>query len=439
MTFAARNRRFVAPDDKERHVATGPMDRLAVERELQRLKTVRLRLAQDHPFWGFLLLHLRLVPAPELPTFAATDCVRRVFFNPRFTRHLNRDQVAYLLCHEAGHALFETGPRQGRRDPELWNCATDYAINRVVDAMAAGSHPLRRIRRPEGVFAEVGEVRILADRRFDGLIAEAIYEHLLRERPVLATATVKIQLPGDDDGGGGGTIEVEVVGHVEGGLDVHLPVELSEAERDELADRIAGAIEAHSMSEQRGHLPGDALRNLGHIRVSRVPWQRVLHRFAGEALAPDQYSLRRPNKRYLAYDIVVPGLVADGPARLVVAVDTSASMDATALAMAVAEIAALAALVSEVTVLIGDARVHDVVPTHRLAEFIKQPRFRGGGGTDHRPVFAWLDAQPRRPDLFIGITDLWSRFPDRKPTYPVLWLAPTRHGQAPWGEVVQVR
>jgi hypothetical protein len=38
----------------------------------------------------------------------------------------------------------------------------------------------------------------------------------------------------------------------------------------------------------------------------------------------------------------------------------------------------------------------------------------------------------------VGITDLYSRFPERAPGFPVLWLVPRKHGEAPWGRVVEL-
>ena len=42
--------------------------------ELARLSQIRTQLLAEHPFWGHLLLQVALVPAPELPAFAATPC-----------------------------------------------------------------------------------------------------------------------------------------------------------------------------------------------------------------------------------------------------------------------------------------------------------------------------------------------------------------------------
>ncbi len=404
--------------------------------ERQRLKTVRLRLARQHPFWGFLLLHAKLVPAPGLPTFAATDCMRVVWFNPRLTRHLNKAQLSFVLCHEVGHMLLASAPRRRHRDPHLWNCATDYAINRIVDRIGLSSHALRRVERPNGTFPEIGEVEILLDSAYDGMIAETIYERLLQDAKEGAGISLRITLPapdGSDDGR-----EVEIHGHPDGSIDVHVPGELSEEERQELTERIHAAVRARQAADQGGNLPGSALRQLGIIKPSVVPWQRVLHRFAGECLGRLEYAMTRPRRLMMTEGVIAPGLVREGPGRVVVAVDASASMDTDALEQAAAELSALAGLVPELTVLIGDARVQEVVPTHELPRFLKQRRFRGGGGTDHRPIFSWIAAQPEPPELFIGISDLWSQFPKKQPRYPVLWLAPPDHGAAPWGQVAAI-
>jgi predicted metal-dependent peptidase len=53
-------------------------------------------------------------------------------------------------------------------------------------------------------------------------------------------------------------------------------------------------------------------------------------------------------------------------------------------------------------------------------------------------VFAWIQEQRLHPDLFVGLTDLESQFPEQAPGYPVLWVTPRRHGTAPWGHVVEV-
>jgi predicted metal-dependent peptidase len=53
-------------------------------------------------------------------------------------------------------------------------------------------------------------------------------------------------------------------------------------------------------------------------------------------------------------------------------------------------------------------------------------------------VFDWIRANRLEPDVFVGLSDLHSRFPDRAPSFPVLWVAPPDHGKAPFGRVIEV-
>ena len=405
--------------------------------EARRVSALRLQLLDLHPFWGYLLAHLRVAMAPQLTSFAATDCWRHIWLNPMLTRHLSLPQLGFVLVHELGHHLLASADRQRGRCAHRWNCATDYAINRIVSGIA---HPARAGTRlyssPDGTYAGLGTVKILLDPRWDGMIAEAIYEYLDDEAlPMPVGVTVSLDSDPRQPGGDGDGVRVSDHG---GGLDVHLPASLTPEQRQDVRERIAAAVEHAVKSEQRGHIPGQVLRELGNGGRSRVPWQRLLRRYAGSALSNDDYALHRPDRRFVEHDLVVPGRWSEGIGSLVVALDTSASIDAKLLGAVGAELRALAMQAEESTLIVADARVQQVVGDLEFERFLTQGRVKGGGGTDHLPVFAWLRERRLRPDLFVGITDLYSRFPERAPGYPVLWLVPGKHGAAPWGRVVEL-
>jgi predicted metal-dependent peptidase len=62
---------------------------------------------------------------------------------------------------------------------------------------------------------------------------------------------------------------------------------------------------------------------------------------------------------------------------------------------------------------------------------------QGGGGTDFRPVFAWLDAGRLDPDLLVYFTDAEGRFPETEPAFPVVWLVKGK-APAPFGARIQL-
>ena len=51
-------------------------------------------------------------------------------------------------------------------------------------------------------------------------------------------------------------------------------------------------------------------------------------------------------------------------------------------------------------------------------------------------MFEWVAESGRRPDLLVALTDLFTQLPKRRPHYPVVWITPKHHGEAPWGRVV---
>ena len=391
------------------------------------MSMIRMQVAETHPFWGSLLLHVRLVPNPGLGALAATDCIRNIWYDPHLTQHLELDQLGFVLLHEVGHHVLESMDRARGRDRRLWNCATDYAINRIVAAIERpGARPRPLYRTPDGAHPVLGEIRCLLDARYDGMIAEAIYERLAAdELPPAGTVTLTIdgvEIPGVYDHGGG--------------IDVHLPHDLDEADRERLRARVGQALQEWRQADQRGDAPGDVDRAFTSANRSRVPWRRLLARYAGEALGPPDYCRSRPKARYLIDDVVVPGLVRREAPYVVVVVDSSGSMSDAWMGIVGAELSAVRDLAGEVTVVVADAKVHEVVPCSKLGAFLSRGRLKGGGGTDHRPAFQWIADSRRKPDLVVALTDLHTRLPTRRPSYPVVWVVPKRHGDAPWGKLV---
>lgn len=405
-----------------------------LDAEVRRISTIRTQMLEAHPFWGYLLFQVKLVPALELGTFAATDCVHHIWYNPLHTRHLSAPQLGFVLAHEVCHQVLASEDRRRGRNHHLWNCATDYAINRIVATIPRPSgQPM--YAKPEGGVPGLGEIRILDSDAYDGLIAETIYEGLA-STALPSPGTVSLVLPAR-------SAEEKplrfpgVLDH-HGGIDVHLPGDVPQKLRDELRERLAGAVETWRGSGERGHLPEECTRDVTFGR-GHVPWQRIFRQHVGQALARDEYALTRPNRRYLDCDLVVPGLYSEGVGHVVVALDTSSSMTKDELRAVGAEIAELAHEADDVTLIVADDEVKEVVPRKELEAYLARGQIQGGGGTDHRPVFAYLRENGVVPDLFVGLTDLFSQFPERRPGFPVVWVVPPGHGTAPWGKVVEVR
>ena len=402
--------------------------------ERRRVRLFCMSLPEQHPFWGALAYQLEFRMSPGMPAIACTDCYSTVWLNPEKTQHLSQSQLGFVLLHELGHVVLVSHERLRGRNQHLFNIAADYKINELVSKIEA---PLRTRQPlydpPRGTIRGLGHIDIYLDSKHDGKLTEAIYEELAAEA-LYAPSPLTIELSGVDGTGG---VEVAVTDHG-GGIDVHLPGNLTPAQRDEALDKIRVAIDAWSSSGRRGHMPSGALRELMPAVRYTVPWRQLLQRFVGAAIVRDDYSLSRPHKRYVMDELIVPGPFGEGRTCAVAAIDTSGSMSPSALSQISAEIRGIAEVVDELLLLVADAEVHDVVQSDAIEAWLESGRVIGGGGTDHRPVFAWLEARHIRPDVFIGLTDLRSVFPDRPPPYPVVWVTPAQHGAAPFGHVISI-
>ncbi|MSP56253.1 MAG: hypothetical protein EXR69_11720 [Myxococcales bacterium] len=403
---------------------TDPGADALVAAETRRVAALRMRLLEEHAFWGYLLLQVEMIPNLELPAIAATDCVRRIWYNPRLTQPLRLNQLGFVLAHEVGHHIYATLDRQRGRDPHLWNCATDYAINRIVADIddPTRSWPRRKMYEPPS--------GILLDARFDGMIAERIYDVLAKDASGLGEPT-PVDVPLD-----GGVLIPGVPDHG-GGIDVHLPGARSPSEREGLADRIRAAVEHWRQNDERGKLPGIVERYFGGARA-RVPWQTVFRSFVSQARSREEYDPRRPNRRWLEAGTVLPSRGGESMGLVVVALDTSGSMTGGQIASFIAEIRALSREVDDLRLVVCDSVVQETLTLDQLGPWLAASKAKGGGGTSHVPVFEWVAQQRLDVEVFVGLTDLYTVFPTCRPAFPVLWVVPSEHGPAPFGRVLEL-
>ena len=237
------------------------------EKEAKRISMLRMQLLGDHPFWGFLLMQLQIVPSRGIGAIAATDCIRNIFYDPTETSKLTNKQLGFVLLHELCHLAYATIPRQLSRDHFLWNCATDYAINRIVVSIP-GMLGDAMYTPPRG---------ILLDRKYDGMIAETIYESLITDPPdFLKPLRINIKIEDFNSKEEKDSV-LEISGVMDhcGGIDIHLPIDLSDQDREDLESNLRAAVDYWNKSNKKGHIPGDIEREFS-LNKSKIDLRKVL-------------------------------------------------------------------------------------------------------------------------------------------------------------------
>jgi predicted metal-dependent peptidase len=389
-----------------------------------RIQKARTTLLLDHPFFGTLLFRLGARARNSIATMA-TDGVS-LFFNPDFVETLNAAELAGVLAHEVMHPALQHHTRRGDRNPKRWNMACDYAINpMLVDA---------GLTLPKDV---------LLDHRFRGMSAERIY-NLLEEQEKQDASNEKAQDRPAEGGGDASCNEgeegdtpssLQTPGGIGQVLDAPEPIDGEDASVADQAREWQIAVEqAENVAKLAGKLPAGVARSLEAAQAAGVDWRELLRRAWSETI-PADYSWTRPNRRHIWAGLYLPGVTSEGVGEIAIAVDCSGSVNARQLGLFEAEIRSILGGQQPrlVHVLYFDAEVHKV-ETYQAGQPITLAPV-GGGGTDFRPCFRWLEEQGIMPQTLIFLTDLCGTFPGDAPPYPVLW-ASSEARPVPFGEVI---
>ena len=93
-----------------------------------------IRLLWDEPFFANVLRGIEKIRTTQIPTAgvsASTGDVR-FWWNPAFLAGLTPNQVKGLLKHECYHLIFKHCTARKQTPHQMWNMATDLAINSLI-------------------------------------------------------------------------------------------------------------------------------------------------------------------------------------------------------------------------------------------------------------------------------------------------------------------
>jgi len=319
--------------------------------------------------------------------------------------------------------------------------ACDYAVNMILDD--------ERMAGPENS---------LMNATYRGLTAEEIYPVLHEDPP---EETMDQHLFDDTGSGQGGEGEPEEndsepgaggEGEQSGGDGQSEPTESDSAEQseaggqdappppmdsDQLDEQWQGRLAAAAQAaRQAGKLSASMLRLVDQLLAPRLPWRALLARYMMN-VARDDYSFQRTSRR--EGEAMMPRLYSQG-VRVAVALDTSGSVTDDEMREFLTEVDALKAQVrAEATLHACDNKLAEDGPWRfAMWQSLELPdSISGGGGTDFRPVFDWLEADRIEPDLLVYFTDAEGRFPETEPSFATIWLVKGK-APVPFGARIQL-
>ena len=407
------------------HADVAEVERIAAER----ISRARLHIVLDHPYFAAAILQLPMRGTHDHAAAALIACDgRRMLYNHDAIAALDTPAVRLYLLHILMHILLDHSARGGSREWTRWQMAADIATNSLLRSLGIPMPPSWS-----------------SPHEYTPMSAEAIYENRCLSFPkkkpsIMPMADSLLPAPpmrSNRDADAAGTSDAfDTAAH---GLEP-----LSELH----AKSLGVAFRADLQQKLAGSLKGGALAEIEASGQSRIDWRRVLARFVGRDGARE-WSLSHPNRKHLWRGIRLPGVVASGVGRVVVAIDTSGSMGRIEHSHILAEIDALRRTAAhELVVMQFDTALQAIATftpwqacDHRLGT-TNTMRMHGGGGTDIRVPFQWAEEERRAGrtiTLLVVCTDGFGTLPERAPGgLPTLFLLTPQHERPMFGACIEL-
>lgn len=408
----------------------------------RKFKAIKIGLMRSEPF-GLLrgvAMHGKTYLTTEIPT-AMTDG-RDCWYNPDFLFNTiaNGDKgVAFVIVHEWMHKAgmhMLTYQALAKTNPRLVNMSADFWNN---DRILLADPKNLLVEMPVGAD---GKPIGLHDMKYRDWTIKRIFNDLLEKQQAQ-------QSPGNSNGSGSDSSQGESDSSQgesdlsdDGGLDQHdwegakkLTAEEAKQVKQDVTEAIRQGIHAGRKAGAGGLR--DAL-GLEELITPKVDWRDALRMFMNSTCRKKEVSTwRRPNRRYLHENIIMPTLQGNSINEIAVCRDASYSMHYDdRLNKVTSELVGLVEALSIDKVHLidwdGTAEYRGVFTSDQLKNAPEVKNVVGGGGTDPTCVSDYLSMNNINPDCVVMLTDgeinnwgnwktpiLWAITNDEKITAPV--------------------
>ncbi|MDE0281570.1 MAG: VWA-like domain-containing protein [Gammaproteobacteria bacterium] len=203
--------------------------------------------------------------------------------------------------------------------------------------------------------------------------------------------------------------------------------------------------QALSIARAEGKVPGQVREMIQDAHTSTMDWRTLLRRYMADAVKRD-YSWSLPNRRFIDGGLYMPSIRSEGTESIAVIIDTSGSIWCRPKILEAfwSEVRRIMLEIQpqEVIVLQVDTLLQDVAE-YSYSDLPDAIELKGGGGTDFRPGFEWLEEQGKQPGVCLYLTDMeCSSWPGMEPGFPVAWVnwgdPPGEWNREPWGERIDM-
>jgi len=412
-------------------MATVKKHSLPAEKRIERAHAQLMRNKDFCLFSGVFMVG-KIFIDETMPTAATNG--KDVTYGRDFVDSLTDKQLNFVVVHEAMHKAYRhlsVWKGLAKENPRLANAAMDFVINlQIIDADPTG----QVVEMPRD---EHGQLMGLLDEKYRDKDTKQVYDLLKQEM---------CDKPKPTDGQGGGDGQCDKPSDGLEGFDSHDwegANELTKEEEDELLQEIDNALREGAILA--GKMKGNVPRGISEVLHPRVDWKEALRMFIKSTTrGGDKSTWRRPHRRYLGMDIIMPSSISEKAETFVISIDMSGSIGGELQAQFMGELKSVCDDVMPETVelLYWDSHVVGRETYHgaEVGNIINSTKPKGGGGTQPECVPIYLEAERINPQCIIMLTDgefygdAWGEW--GRTSAPVLWCVVgnknfvPKHGQS---------
>ena len=388
-------------------------------RTLESIAKTTIQLLLAEPFYGHFFMGLQREVSITTPTAAVAlspNNTVKVLVNADFWEPLSKDHRYGLIKHEVLHlALQHLFVLKNYANRALFNVAADLVVNQYIERrqLPEGGLLLEQFRYLEhqhGIVLETGK--------------DVGYYYRLLDQSLKQPPRMSFEQAARRTGNPSG--QTELIPVMEAHPSDHQFWEkfgsMTEPER-QLAQQQMNRVLKQTAERLRakstnfGNLPGalaEQLRAILEAMQPQVNWRRVLRLFATSSNSTYlKNTIRRASKRYGT----VPGIRMKRRNKLLVAIDTSGSVQQNELAEFFNELYFIWRQGAQIRVVECDTRI---AHTYDYRGHLPTQVHGRGGTSFEAPIQYGNDTY--QPDALIYFTDGYAPAPKTPPRYPMLWV-----------------
>lgn len=355
-----------------------------------------VKLLRAEPFYAHILINLTRKIGVDIPTMAVSFKDEQLFLhiNPVFLlEQLNENQRIGILKHEVLHIVFKHLFRGNRKNPFVENLAADIVVNQFV-----APWPLTE-----------GAVYLTSFPELN-LISNQTLEYYYNELIKLEDKNAKTDLPISSE-----QFEKLKEDFEKSNGSHQLWTNEDQNSINRIVNKVLKSTKEKLDIRAWGNLPNE-IKNIINLlsTPSVINWKNVIRIFSSSCGRTTlRATHRKESKRFEGSE----GTKIKRLRKLVVAIDTSGSIDIDLFSKFWNEIVSLNRTGTELIILQCDAKIHSVSVFKRSNS---KPQIIGGGGTSFDPVFSWIKKN-RQNNGLIYFTDGYAPKPKIKVSIPLLW------------------